>query len=236
VKSGEALRLSASKLEAFETCPLHWFIGSFGGEAGSFQASLGTLLHAALEASTQGIQLSDFVKSNWHTLEFESEWQQLQQLRRSSRMLAMMTQYLEQANKLVAAERPFEITVGNLTLAGKIDRLEETEAGLEVVDLKTGKPPTPQQVQGNRQLALYQLALTRSGEKVAGAKIVSVGGDGLKVLGQPALEAAQEAELTSVLERAASEIGSDHFAASISSHCAQDGSCHLLLAKAVQFG
>jgi superfamily I DNA/RNA helicase len=236
VNPGEALRLSASKLEAFEKCPLHWFIGSFGGETGNFQASLGTLLHAALEASAQGEELTDFVKSNWHTMEFESNWHELQQLRRSAKMIALMTQYLNQANQLVAAERPFEIKIGNLTVSGKIDRIESTEDGLLVVDLKTGKPPTEKDVQQNRQLALYQLALTHAGESVAGAKIVSVGGDSLKVLSQGQLEPSQQEEIGALLDRAANEIGSDQFAASISSHCSGDGSCQLLLAKAVQHG
>ena len=236
VTSEEALRLSASKLEAFEKCPLHWFIGMFGGQASSFQASLGTLLHAALEATSQGIQLDDFVKSNWHTLEFESKWQELAQLRKSAKMIALITQYLEQANELVHAEKPFELQIGNLTVAGKIDRVESGPDGLLVVDLKTGKTPTQAEVAKNRQLALYQLALNTEGENVAGARIVSVGSDSLKVLAQPALQDAELAQLNELLQRASNEIGSDQFAASISSHCAEDGNCQLLLAKAVQFG
>jgi RecB family exonuclease len=237
VSEGEQLRLSASKLEAFEKCPLHWFIGTFGGQGASFQASLGTLLHAALEANSQGVELEDYVQSNWHTLEFESKWQELAERRRSAKMVSRLSQYLQQAGDLVAAEQSFEIAVGNLSVAGKIDRVEAGPDGLVVVDLKTGKSvPSQTDVLSNRQLALYQLALKSDGQKVAGAKIVSVGGDGLKVIEQPALEGEQLAEINQLLERAANEIGSDQFAASISSHCSGDGSCQLLLAKSVQHG
>ena len=234
VAQGEELRLSASKLEAFEKCPLHWFIGTFGGQSANFQASLGTLLHAALEASAQGVELSDFVESNWHTLEFESKWHELSQRRRAARMLALVTQYLDKANQLVAAEQPFELKVGNLTVSGKIDRIESSSDGSLVVDLKTGKVPTAAEASNNRQLALYQLALRGEGQSVAGARIVAVGGDSLKVLEQPALEGEKLAEINMLLERASSEIGSDQFSASIGTHCREDGSCQLLLAKAVQ--
>ena len=234
VAQGEELRLSASKLEAFEKCPLHWFIGTFGGQSANFQASLGTLLHAALEASAQGVELSDFVESNWHTLEFESKWHELSQRRRAARMLALVTQYLDKANQLVAAEQPFELKVGNLTVSGKIDRIESSSDGSLVVDLKTGKVPTAAEASNNRQLALYQLALRSQGQSVAGARIVAVGGDSLKVLEQPALEGEKLAEINMLLERASSEIGSDQFSASIGTHCREDGSCQLLLAKAVQ--
>ena len=236
VAQGEELRLSASKLEAFEKCPLHWFIGTFGGQSANFHASLGTLLHAALEASAQGVEISDFVESNWHTLEFESKWHELSQRRRAAKMLALVTQYLEKANQLVAAEQPFELKVGNLTVSGKIDRIESTSDGSLVVDLKTGKVPTAAEASNNRQLALYQLALRSEGNKVAGAQIVAVGGDSLKVLEQPALEGEKFEEINMLLERASSEIGSDQFSASIGSHCREDGSCQLLLAKAVQHG
>lgn len=237
VAGDEALRISASKLEAFEKCPLHWFIQTFGGQTSNFQASLGTLLHAALEASSQGVELNDFVQSNWHTLEFESKWQELSQLRRSAKMIALMIQYLSQANELVAAEQSFELKVGNLTISGKIDRVERIESSAVVVDLKTGKtPPTQAEVNSNRQLALYQLALKAQGTKVAGAKIVSVGSDSLKVIEQPEIEGEALENINELLSRAANEIGSDQFSASISSHCAEDGSCQLLLAKAVQHG
>ena len=232
----DELRLSASKLEAFEKCPLHWFIGTFSGETGSFQASLGTLLHAALEASSQGADLTEYVQSNWHTLEFESQWYSLAQQRRSARMIAMMHEYLGKSDPLQASEQGFEFKVGKLTVAGKIDRIEKSQDGLVVVDLKTGKPPTQAEVLKNRQLALYQVALSENGDQVSKAKIVSIGGDSLKVLEQPALSEEQSKQLAELLSRAADEIGQSEYVARISEHCTEDSSCRLLIAKSVQHG
>lgn len=236
VKPDEELRLSASRLQAFEKCPLHWFAGAFGADTKNFQASLGSLIHAAMEASASGADLYEFVESNWHTLEFESQWQAHSQQRKSAKMLAMLAQYLDSAAPLVAAEHPFTLQVGPLLIAGKIDRVEKDENGSWVVDLKTGRTPTQKDVLENRQLELYQLAITNSGEKVAGAKIVSVGGDALKVIEQPALDESRLANLEQLITRASEEIGSDNFQANISSHCNQDGTCQLLLTKAVQGG
>lgn len=232
----EGQRLSASSLQAFEKCPLHWFIGAFGGNSSNFQASIGTLLHAALEATASGADLAEFVTSNWHTLEFESQWESLAQLRRVTKMVALVAQYLTQSAELVAAEQKFELVVGALTVAGKIDRIEKDASGSWVVDLKTGKPPTQREVVENRQLELYQLALDAQGVAVAGARIVSVGADALKVLDQPPLDSARRQELEILLGRAAAEIGSDSFQARVTTHCSEDGNCQLLLAKAVQHG
>ena len=230
----EKKRLSASKLEAFEKCPLHWFIETFSGETGNFQASLGTLLHAALEANASGVGVAEFVQSNWHTLEFESQWYSLAQQRRSARMVAMLNEYLSKSSPLVAAEQSFQFETGGLVVSGKIDRIEKTDQGLVVVDLKTGKPPTRDEVAANRQLALYQLAMQKQGEQVSHAQIVSVGGDGLKVLEQPGLSEELRSEIDALLQRADTELASNEYLAAVSSHCSGDASCQLLIAKAVQ--
>lgn len=229
----EQKRLSASKLEAFEKCPLHWFIESFSGETGNFQASLGTLLHAAMEAHAAGTEVSEYVQSNWHTLEFESHWYSLAQARRSARMVAMLNDYLAKASPLVAAEESFEHRAGQVVISGKIDRIESGEAGAIVVDLKTGKPPSKDEVGKNRQLALYQIALESKGETVSHAQIVSVGGDSLRVLEQK-LSDELRAEIGALIERADKELSQDHFLASISSHCSEDSNCQLLIARCVQ--
>lgn len=230
----EQKRLSASKLEAFEKCPLHWFIQTFSGDTGNFQASLGTLLHAALEANAQGVDVAEFVQSNWHTLEFESQWYSLAQQRRSARMVSMLNEYLSKSAPLVSAEQSFQFESGGLLVSGKIDRIERTDHGLVVVDLKTGKPPSKDEVAQNRQLALYQLAMQKQGEDVSHAQIVSVGGDGLKVIEQPGLTEELRSEIEKLLERVDEELAKPEYLAAVTSHCSGDSGCQLLIAKAVQ--
>ncbi|SCX14054.1 ATP-dependent DNA helicase [Candidatus Aquiluna sp. UB-MaderosW2red] len=235
VSEDEQIRISASKLEAFERCPLHWFIGNFGGDGSGFAASLGTLIHAALE-NAEDIDPVSFVESNWHTLDFETQWQQTAQKRRAMQMVQLMSEYLSTAGELIRAEQGFELRVGKLIVSGKIDRVEKNAAGeILVSDLKTGRVPTKLDVEKNRQLALYQMAVRvlHQDEPLAGAQIISVGSDKLRVLYQAPLSNELEAEINALLEKAEDGISGTEFIANYQSHCNQDSSCQLLLARAV---
>lgn len=237
VSEGEKVRFSPSKLEAFEKCPVHWFIESFGGDGSGFEASLGTLLHAAMEQGGQRDELVQYLESNWHTLEFESSWQAQTQKRKALRMLSAVADYLESADLLMQAEQKFELNLGRLQIAGKIDRVEQLPDGsVAVVDLKTGRTPSQAEVSGHRQLAVYQLAMRELGHELAGAKIVSVGEQKLKVLQQPPLTEELESEITKLLADVEQQAGAARFAANVSSHCLQDGNCQLLIGKVITGG
>jgi len=234
VNKDEQLRLSASRLDAFEKCPLHWFINNFGGDGRSFEASVGTLLHSALELASGPESLAGYVDSNWHTLKFETDWLSLAAKRKAMKMVGYMAEYLSKTAPLVESEKGFEIELGKLVVAGKIDRVERTATGLIAADLKTGKPPSVKDAAEHRQLALYQLGLREAyDEKVVGGRIISVGSNSLKVLEQPELEGEFEAEILQLLARAENEIGQGQFVASISNHCHADANCQMLLARQV---
>ena len=238
VAQGEDIRFSPSRLSAFEKCPVHWFIQNFGGDGSGFEASLGTLLHAALEVSSTEAELENFVESNWHTLEFEASWQSSGQKRKALSMVAALGEYLRSAGELVTAEQKFEVKIGRLVIAGKIDRVErDAEGGLRVVDLKTGKPPSAQEVLTHRQLAVYQLAVREQyGEEMAGGRIVAVGDQRLKVLDQPQLSGEFEGEILKLLKSVEDGAGGNSFVAEIADHCNEDSNCQLLISKVVTGG
>lgn len=238
VEEGEAIRFSPSKLAAFEKCPVHWFIGNFGGDGSGFEASLGTLLHAALEVSSNEAELESYVQSNWHTLEFEASWQESGQKRRALAMVAALGQYLRDAGELVSAEQKFEVSIGRLVIAGKIDRVEkDADGGLRVVDLKTGKTPSAQEVASHRQLAVYQLAIrSQYAEPLGGGRIVSVGDQKLKVLDQPAISGEFEQEVLELLKQVELGAGGSTFIAEVADHCTEDANCQLLISKVVTNG
>ena len=238
VVEGEDIRFSPSRLSAFEKCPVHWFIQNFGGDGSGFEASLGTLLHAALEVSSTQAELENFVESNWHTLEFEASWQSSGQKRKALSMVAALGEYLRSAGELVTAEQKFEVKIGRLVIAGKIDRVErDADGGLRVVDLKTGKPPSAQEVLTHRQLAVYQLAVREQyGEEMAGGRIVAVGDQRLKVLDQPQVSGEFEGEILELLKRVEDGAGGNSFVAEIADHCNEDSNCQLLISKVVTSG
>jgi RecB family exonuclease len=59
----------------------------------------------------------------------------------------------------LGVERTFGARTDRLALSGRVDRLDDREGELVVVDYKTGRrPPTPDDVRGSLALALYAIA------------------------------------------------------------------------------
>lgn len=233
----EVPSLSASRLSDFEKCPLHWFVNNFGGNSAGFSASLGTLLHSALEHSADGLGATQFLSENWHTLEFESKWQEGRALRQAAQMATLLDEYLEGAAASAANEQSFVIELGGLQIRGKIDRVEITDAGPQVVDLKTGSTvPKPEGVASNKQLAIYQLAVRELYGETAGARLVSIGSGSLKEVSQLPVDDASVTQLEDLLADLAGQLQSGYFSANVDEHCAGERSCQLLITKAVTFG
>lgn len=231
--SDEPVLLSASSLEAFEKCPLHWFVKTFAVGQSNFQASIGTLLHSAFELATRPEDLIEYVESNWHALEFDHAWQAQAQKRRAIEMAVLAGAYLSENPSPHSVEKAFELEHGRLRIRGKIDRVERTATGLVVSDLKTGKSNLD--AKDNLQLAIYQLAMTQlnPGEVIEGARLVSVGTGKLKVSEQPPLDQQAHSKLLesfAAFERQGSE---PVLVANLSEHCNEDGGCQLLLARQV---
>lgn len=229
--------IAASKLASFERCPLHWFATSFGADSGGFQASLGTLLHEALEKAAKPEDVPAYVSENWHSLEFENSWEADRGQRQAGAMAAAISEYLRSCDPLVATEQGFRIEIGQLVVSGKIDRIERTADGLEVVDLKTGTRKTAAEVEGDRQLAVYQLAIeSLYGEKAASARILNVKDGKPKSQIQPPLTDQSRQELQSLVEDIHFQLGNGKFVAKVSEHCREDQTCRLLLTRAVTDG
>lgn len=60
----------------------------------------------------------------------------------------------------VALERAFSLKIGDITLKGRIDRIDKDGEGVEIIDYKTGTPKTDTSIkkEDKEQLYLYQLA------------------------------------------------------------------------------
>lgn len=228
--------VAASRVEAFEKCPLHWFISSFGTDSVGFQAALGTLLHAALENSDVAKPV-EFVSSHWQEIEFDSNLTERQVKKEALAMAGLIEQYLSEGSELLAAEQGFAIEIGNLKVVGKIDRIETTPDGPLAVDLKTGKKiPTKKEAAANRQLSIYQLAIEQMQQTPSvGGKLVSVGDGKLKQLEQPPLSEQDRLELAQLAERILQQLGQSQVVSS-SEHCSKDANCQLLLNRAVTNG
>lgn len=162
----ETVPVSPSKLGAFEFSPVDWFIESISGTQSNTAMGLGTIVHWAMETTTDPAVEAVFaaIESRWDELLFEAPWLAEQQKRAARKLAAAVAEYLgdfaREGKTLVGAERAFTLEVGNARVRGSIDRVERSPDGdVVIVDLKTGAAETSQAVIDEfPQLGAYQLA------------------------------------------------------------------------------
>jgi RecB family exonuclease len=251
----EKLSIRPSQLDNFLTCPLHWFIETHGGSAGSFSASLGSLIHEVLEISESSelAELEKLTVSRWNSLEFEADWLEDLGKRQAARMLSNLAEYLKQfeasGGSVLAREQNFQFELGNIQVRGQVDRIEQLENGnVVIVDLKTGKlAATAADTLENPQLALYQMAVLEGGfqeleaikpEQLAGAKLLIVGGAKYQQREQPAMSVEESSKFKKLLLDASEGMSKSVFVAQVSNHCQSErayGSCSLHLTPAVSY-
>ncbi|AWB86862.1 ATP-dependent DNA helicase [Mycetocola zhujimingii] len=215
--------VSPSKLETFEKSPLAWFIDTMAAAPSGLAAGIGTVVHAAMEhaghiptaeltpADVTVDALWEQIDAHWSELYFESPWLAERQRRATHKLVEGLSQYLTDfiaaGSETVSAEGTFAVELGQVTLSGKIDRVERMPNGdVVIVDLKTGKTaPTKAQVALNPQLGGYQLALaanaidgTTAEDSSGGAALLYVSGGArgknYKVLSQEAMTDEQRRE------------------------------------------
>lgn len=204
---GEVVPVSPSKISAVEDSALDWFIDRIAPDDLPPVVGVGSLLHYALEHAPSGTreELAELVSTRFSELDFESTWQATAHHRRALDYVVALADYLawraSSGVSVVATERRFDVELDGARLVGVIDRVErDAEGQLVVVDLKTGKPVSDNQVVDDPQLSAYQLALAEgelsreleSAGRVAGAWLLFVreGKDGKKyrVAAQQALD------------------------------------------------
>ncbi len=256
----EPVSVSPSRMESYETCPLHWFIAQVGGDSGSTSAGLGTVLHSVMETATdiRPEALWEAVESRWGEFTFEAPWQsEVEKVRAremTGRLSAYLTDFERAGGTLLTAERrfrlPIELDTGEAVLSGSIDRIEQLADGSAViVDLKTGKhaPTSNAAVADHPQLGAYQLAFA-SGRieglpaelPSGGAKLVVVSkGTRAKPYYDPMQEAFAEDELDAFRRRVAADaegMAGSVFVARIGAHCLDPwsfGTCRIHVVRAV---
>ncbi|QIM16806.1 ATP-dependent helicase [Leucobacter insecticola] len=241
--------VSPSQLERAEECPLDWVVSSLGGGGGSVQASLGTLIHHALETAqdTDAAALFETVLAQWHKLPFDADWESQRTKRVAEQMTESLAEYLRDFagsdRELLAQEAAFEIPLEHAVLRGFADRLEMRRSGddsahggaeITVVDLKTGRtPPSAAATATHAQLQAYQLgvmlgafesAAGLEGARSGGAKLLYVHPDATKrggyvERGQEPMSEDAKAALIERVTTVARVMAANEFTARVEHHC-----------------
>ncbi|EPD30903.1 UrvD/REP family ATP-dependent DNA helicase [Gleimia europaea] len=182
-EAGQMVTLSPSQIETLIDCPARWFLSRHGGSVPPSEAILtGNLVHKLAEEWPE----ADFEELKSHLDEL---WDDEYFDRNTALGMAEYESTLEKVKKLadylaawkgktVDIEHPFaqvvEIDGTKLRIAGRIDRLEHTEDGVVVTDIKTGRVPSQKDTQNHLQLAAYQFALHARGENVQKARLLAL--------------------------------------------------------------
>ncbi|WP_445548751.1 RecB family exonuclease [Frankia sp. CiP1_Cm_nod2] len=164
-----------SKLSAFAECPRRYRMAYLDRPApvkGPPWAhnSLGSSVHNALRAwwdeplarrtPTRAAHLVRllWVTDGWRDAEQSTAWRE-----RAAQMAGRYVATLDPAREPRAVERQVAARTERLALSGRVDRLDDRDGELVVVDYKTGRrAPTDDDARVSQALALYALAVSRT--------------------------------------------------------------------------
>jgi superfamily I DNA/RNA helicase/RecB family exonuclease len=166
---GDTVRVSPSQVESFNDCSLRWFLTRNGGDRPSSTAqNLGTIIHAAAEHYPSGptSAIRSYVEEEFASLEFDAEWQRERELDVAMKMADRLGEYIADApGSLVGVEaQVYAVGVDSegreWKVTGRLDRVEEVDGGLRIVDFKTGKNVVAgKEMDRHAQLGVYQEAI-----------------------------------------------------------------------------
>jgi DNA helicase-2/ATP-dependent DNA helicase PcrA len=181
-RKGVGLALSASDIQTYRSCPLRYKYARVLRipTEQTVQQRFGIVVHQVLERyHSQGAstleQMVDLLDASWRRAGFD-RGEHERELR--GKALAALTRYHErlgeQESQPVWFERQFSFRLGPHHLRGRVDRVDRLGAGgrdedgrmegygtepeYELIDYKTGRPCTAEQLEDDVQLSLYALA------------------------------------------------------------------------------
>ncbi len=168
-------KISYTDIEAFKDCPLKFYfrkVLNLPAPSGP-QQSIGSVIHAVLEEAGQILKSGRTPSLEELVASFETRWQKIflrdpdrkERLRLRGRDLLerFLTMQSERKGTPIETERYFNFEIApqagenSPRLTGRIDRIDKTEGGLEVIDYKTGKS-TSANLKSDLQLPIYSLA------------------------------------------------------------------------------
>jgi len=167
-------RLSFSHLDTYQTCPLRYFYRyqlNLPNQTNS-SASFGQTIHNTLQnfykeylnnRSVKFKKLLEIYRDNWIPIGFNSQAHQNRVKSEGKKILeSYFHKFHPPKNKIIGLEQFFKLKINQqLYVSGKIDRIDtDTKGNLEIIDYKTGKQPSPKDLEKDLQLSVYALAVT----------------------------------------------------------------------------
>lgn len=158
--------LSYSRINTYDMCALQFFYSYIIGEPQTFgaAATLGNVIHDTLEDNVGAeLEIDEMIKSfEMHKEERDPENKIGTELIQAG--IGMLQEfydlYKDKEFNVIAAEKYFEIVIGNALVRGYIDRIDRVDDHtINICDYKSGKRMVPyKDIATNLQLIIYVLA------------------------------------------------------------------------------
>jgi DNA helicase-2/ATP-dependent DNA helicase PcrA len=172
-RRGEGLVLSASDIDSYRSCPLRYKFARVLKipSPQTLHQRFGIAVHQALERyhasehTTVG-QMLELFEACWRRGGFGESAQELELHGKARAALVLYHQHLEAHEaEPVWFERSFSFKLGPHHLRGRVDRVDRLADGAyEMIDYKTSRPKSAEQLRDDVQLSLYALGASESWE------------------------------------------------------------------------
>jgi len=171
---------SPSKLETYEQCPrLYWFgqVLEIPGEEKPF-FELGKTVHGVLEEVARRLKAGQTVDEKaalrildglWKASAYETKAAEKRDREAAGEMVKLfLKRQSARPGRILELETGIELDLEGRRLRGRVDRIDETGDGLEVIDYKTSKERLKaEDLKKDFQVCLYKLGVERlTGKKV----------------------------------------------------------------------
>jgi len=172
-RRGDGLVLSATDIETYRTCPLKYkFARVFRIPAEpTLNQRFGILVHQVLERFHQGgtasgslPELLGLLEAGWRRGGFgDSEEERQLRAKATQALLRYHERFQGEDAEPVWFERAFAFSLGPHLLRGRVDRVDKLpDGGYELIDYKTGRPKSANQLRDDVQLSLYAVGARES--------------------------------------------------------------------------
>ena len=168
----DVLRLSPSAVESYSYCPLRfklerdWNLPEEPGAAMQFGSAVHTALMGYFDAQRKGKNLDaetviasfldEFAKAK---IEEPLQRQLFEQKGRRQLTAFLGSKAAKPHGRVAMIEQRIEMNLAGAKVTGRIDRVDEDEDGLTIIDYKTGRPKNQKHADESLQLSVYALGL-----------------------------------------------------------------------------